>query len=215
MTPASNGSRTKKLIAEGIRKNRRKIWEWHLEHTRQAPPPLYCSIDLRDSGHKIVPVDSNLYPAGFNNICPEDQRNSPHVMRAQLEAIANRLKLEPFKKVLILPESHTSNLFYIENLYYLSQIIHNAGFEVRIGWYGAIPAGNDDKPAVHLTSQRVALPGEAQPRLRELELIVPAMLVVTALRMSPRCDRRLLWGAVILVHAAAARMCHTLDVVSP
>ena len=70
-------SRTKKLLAEGVRKNRRKIWEWHLEHARVAPPPLYCSIDLRDSGTKIAPVDSNLYPAGFNNICPEDQRNAP------------------------------------------------------------------------------------------------------------------------------------------
>lgn len=83
------------------------------------------------------------------------------------------------------------------------------------GWHACYTLALLAVFAVHLTSQRVAFPGEAQPRLRELELIVPAMLVVTALRMSPRCDRRLLWGAVILVHAAAVRMCHTLDVVSP
>ena len=141
MIPSPSPSQTKKLIAEGIRKNRRKIWEWHLHHTRVAPPPLYCSIDLRDSGKKIAPVDSNLYPAGFNNICPEDQRSAPPILRAQLEAIAARLGLENPTRILILPESHTSNLFYIENLYYLSQIVQNAGFEVRIGWYDPLPEG--------------------------------------------------------------------------
>jgi glutamate--cysteine ligase len=144
-------TRTKKLIAEGIRANRREIWEWHCEQTRRAPPPLYCSIDLRDSGHKIVPVDSNLYPAGFNNICPEDQRNAPPIFRAQLEAIAARRKLEPVQKILILPESHTANLFYIENLYYLSKLIADSGFEVKIGWYPELAAGAS--APVQLTSE--------------------------------------------------------------
>lgn len=144
MTPARSNSQMKKQLAEGIRKNRRKIWDWHLEHTRLAPPPLYCSIDLRDSGHKIVPVDSNLYPAGFNNICPEDQRTAPPVFRAQIEAIVGRLGLETPTRILLLPESHTSNVYYIENLYYLSQIIKKAGFELRLGWYGPVPEGTPE-----------------------------------------------------------------------
>jgi glutamate--cysteine ligase len=148
--PPSIANRTKKLIAEGVRKNRRKLWEWHLEHARQAPPPLYCSIDLRDSGHKIAPVDSNLYPAGFNNICPEDQRNAPPILRAQLEATASRLGLEAVSRVLVLPESHTTNLYYIENLYYLTQIIREAGFECRLGWYNELPEGS--APPVRLKS---------------------------------------------------------------
>jgi glutamate--cysteine ligase len=151
MTPSAKHSTTKKLLAEGIRKSRRKIWEWHLEHTRQAPPPLYCSIDLRDSGHKIVPVDSNLYPAGFNNICPEDQRNAPPILRAQLEAIAARHGREAPAKVLVLPESHTSNVFYIENLYYLLQLIQNAGFEARLGWYDPLPESANGQ--IRLTSE--------------------------------------------------------------
>src|SRR6476659_7646222 len=122
-------SKTVKLLAERIQKNRRALWDWHLAYARKAPPPFYCSIDLRDSGHKIVPVDSNLYPAGFNNICPEDRRAAPPIFRAQVEAIANQRGKSTPTRILILPEAHTKNSYYIENLYYLNEIIQNAGFE--------------------------------------------------------------------------------------
>jgi glutamate--cysteine ligase len=134
-------SKTKKLLATRIQKNRRALWDWHLAHARQAPPPFYCSIDLRDSGHKIVPVDSNLYPAGFNNICPEDLRAAPPVIRAQIDSTLSRLGYSDAKRVLIIPESHTSNTYYIENLYYLVQVITNAGYDVKVGWYGPVPEG--------------------------------------------------------------------------
>jgi glutamate--cysteine ligase len=146
-------SLTKKILAEGIRKNRKALSEWQLQHARLAPPPFYCSIDLRDSGHKIVPVDSNLFPAGFNNICPEDLRTAPQILRAQLEAIATRLGQERFGKILIIPESHTSNVYYIENLYYLSQLLRDGGFEVQLGWHGALPEGAPGNEPVRLTSE--------------------------------------------------------------
>ena len=31
-------------------------------------PPFYCSVDVRNSGFKLAPVDTNLYPGGFNNL---------------------------------------------------------------------------------------------------------------------------------------------------
>ena len=125
----------KLLLADRIQKNQKQIWDWHMSYARIAPPPIYCSIDLRDSGHKIVPVDSNLFPAGFNNICPDDVRAAPPILRAQLEAAALRQKREPPKRILIIPESHTTNLHYLENLHYLKTMISEAGFEVAIGWY--------------------------------------------------------------------------------
>src|SRR4051794_36271881 len=106
-------SKTTRLLAERIHKNRRALWAWQMKHAAEAPPPFYCSIDLRDSGHKIVPVDNNLYPAGFNNICPEDLRTAPNVFRAQVDANLNRLGIESPQKILILPESHTQNTYYI------------------------------------------------------------------------------------------------------
>lgn len=153
MSPSSPGSlKTKKLLAEGIRKNRKKLSEWHMEHMRRTPPPLYCSIDLRDSGDKIVPVDSNLYAAGFNNICPQDQRTAPPIFRAQIEAISGRLGMPTPTRILILPESHTANTHYFENLHYLSEIVRNAGFELRIGWYGALPESAAAEGLIHLRS---------------------------------------------------------------
>ncbi len=143
-------SKTMKLLAIGIQKYRRELWDWHLIHAKKSPPPFYCSIDLRDSGHKIVPVDSNLYPAGFNNICPEDLRAAPHIFRAQVEAISNQRGRPTANKILILPESHTKNAYYIENLYYLNQVIKNAGFETQIGWFGPTPEEGTD--SVLLTS---------------------------------------------------------------
>lgn len=125
----------KLLLAERIQKNRKRIWEWHMSYAQVAPPPFYCSVDIRDSGHKIVPVDSNLYPAGFNNICPDDLMAAPSIFRAELEARAAHRSLPAPKKVLLIPESHTSNLYYLENLHYLKTIVADAGFDVRVGWY--------------------------------------------------------------------------------
>ncbi len=125
----------KLLLAERIQKNRRAIWDWHMGYARISPPPVYSSVELRASGPKIVPVDSNLYPAGFNNICPADQQASGPVFRAELEAAMAHRGLPAPKKILIIPENHTTNLHYLENLYYLKTIVADAGFEVRLGWY--------------------------------------------------------------------------------
>jgi len=133
------GEKLKKGLAEKIFAKRREISEWALAKARIAPPPFYCSVDLRDSGHKIVPVDSNLYPAGFNNICPEDLRTAPAVVRTQIEALMAHIGHSLPSRILVLPESHTSNTYYLENLTYLRQILVDGGFEVRIGWQGPMP----------------------------------------------------------------------------
>lgn len=124
-------SKTLKLLAERIVKNHNALDDFYFKYRSQTTLPFYCSVDLRDSGYKIVPVDSNLYPAGFNNICPEDRRTAPPVFKEHID----NLGLKSVKKILILPESHTQNAYYIENLYYLEQIIQSAGFETKMGWY--------------------------------------------------------------------------------
>ena len=40
--------------------------EW-MEHT----PPFYSSVDVRNAGFKLAPVDTNLFPDGWNNLTPE------------------------------------------------------------------------------------------------------------------------------------------------
>ncbi len=86
--------------------------------------PLYNSVDIRESDNKIAPVDNNIYPAGFNNLCLLD-----------LEAVGNYLekfiyKYAPqAKSIGILIESHTKNKFYLDNIAYLQKAVKDAGFE--------------------------------------------------------------------------------------
>ena len=40
--------------------------EW-MEHT----PSFYTSVDVRNAGFKLAPVDTNLYPGAWNHLTPE------------------------------------------------------------------------------------------------------------------------------------------------
>ena len=80
--------------------------EWQ-EHT----PPFYCSVDLRNAGFKLAPVDTNLFPGGFNNLAPE---MLPLAVQAAMAAIE---KICPdAKNLLLIPERHTRNMFYLQNV---------------------------------------------------------------------------------------------------
>jgi glutamate--cysteine ligase len=103
---------------------------WFLEQCSRAPAPPYTSIDLRDSGFKVSPVDSNIFPAGFNNICVDDWGLAAQTFDRVLTQ-ANRGRRP--EKLLILPENHSTNLFYFENLWALKEILTIARFEVVIG----------------------------------------------------------------------------------
>ena len=132
----SPSQRTKRLLVEKISAKRAEVEAWYRAQAALAPPPIYSSVDLRDFGHKVVPVDSNLYPAGFNNICPEDLRTAPPIFRNEIDEQLSRAGHTAAKKILVLPESHTTNTYYTENLYYLLEILQESGLEVRLGWFG-------------------------------------------------------------------------------
>jgi glutamate--cysteine ligase len=125
----------KEQFAAKIFSERTRIREWFEKKFAEFPPPFYCSIDLRDSGGKIAPVDCNLYPAGFNNICEFDLEASPPLFRKQIEKMAKAHLVKEPEKILIIPESHTENKFYLENLYYLKSILGEAGYETAFGRY--------------------------------------------------------------------------------
>ncbi len=138
MSPVSIGTRTKSMLAERIQRKEAEIGAWYRAIAEKSPPPFYCSIDLRDSGAKIAPVDSNLFPAGFNNVCPEDQRTAPEVIRQWFADRQPRAR-----KLLVIPEAHTTNGYYLENLHFLRELLVNAGLEVELGWWGDTPGGAD------------------------------------------------------------------------
>ena len=97
--------------------------EWQ-EHT----PPFYSSVDLRNSGFKVAPVDTNLYPGGFNNLSKE---MLPLAVQAAQSAIEKYCA--DAKNLLLIPENHTRNLFYLQNVARLQTILKQTGLHVRLG----------------------------------------------------------------------------------
>ena len=97
--------------------------EW-MEHT----PPFYTSVDIRNAGFKLAPVDTNLYPGGWNNLTPQMLPLAVQSAMAAIEKICPEAK-----NLLVIPENHTRNTFYLSNLAQLQRIFHMAGLNVRIG----------------------------------------------------------------------------------
>ena len=97
--------------------------EW-MEHT----PPFYTSVDVRNSGFKLAPVDTNLFPTGWNNLTPEMLPLAVQAAMAAIEKICPEAR-----NLLVVPENHTHNTFYLSNLLQLKRIFHQAGLNVRFG----------------------------------------------------------------------------------
>ena len=97
--------------------------EW-MEHT----PPIYTSVDIRNAGFKLAPVDTNLFPGGWNNLSTEMLPLAVQAAQAAIEKICPEAK-----NLLIIPENHTRNTFYLSNVVQLQRIFHMAGLNVRIG----------------------------------------------------------------------------------
>ncbi|MGD8925323.1 MAG: glutamate--cysteine ligase [Thioalkalispiraceae bacterium] len=105
-----------------------EIETWLRSQWLETPAPFYASVDLRNAGFKLAPVDTNLFPAGFNNLNPAFMPLCIQAMQSAIERIC-----PDAAKIILVPESHTRNLFYLENIATLQNIISQAGFEVRIG----------------------------------------------------------------------------------
>jgi len=87
------------------------INSWFTEKIGSEDYPFYCSFDIRESNHKLAPVDANMFPAGFNNICQADR----DVMGGLLEKCIQFKKLK-LNKIAILCEEHTNNPYYWDNV---------------------------------------------------------------------------------------------------
>jgi len=108
--------------------NSTAIERWLRSQWQEHTPPFYTSCDLRNSGFKLAPVDTNLFPGGFNNLNPVFL---PLCVQAAMSAIE---KICPeAKSILLIPENHTRNQFYLQNVAKLAAILRLTGLNVRIG----------------------------------------------------------------------------------
>ena len=90
--------------------NQTKIEAWFQQQWLQTPPVISSSVDLRNSGFKLAPVDTNLFPAGFNNL---NSKFFPQSIQAAKHLVSD---LHPrCKNILLIAESHTRNQFYFES----------------------------------------------------------------------------------------------------
>ncbi len=115
-------------LEEKLLANQSEIETWLRRQWLITTPPFYASVDLRNAGYKLAPVDTNLFPAGFNNLNPAFDPLCRWALQAAIQRVCPTAA-----GILLIPEKHTRNLFYLENLARLAEMISNAGFEVRIG----------------------------------------------------------------------------------
>lgn len=85
-------------------------------------------MDLRNAGFKLAPVDTNLFPGGFNNLGPAFLPLAVQAATAAIERICPQAK-----NLLLVPENHTRNKWYLENVATLAAILRQTGLDVRIG----------------------------------------------------------------------------------
>ena len=105
-----------------------RIEHWLRTQWLTHETPFYASVDLRNAGFKLAPVDTNLFPGGFNNLNPDFLPLCVQAAMAAVEKICPEAQ-----RLLLIPENHTRNSFYLQNVAALLNILRQAGLDVRVG----------------------------------------------------------------------------------
>lgn len=116
------------LIEKAISENKPEIESWFRDQWQHTQAPFYASVDLRNAGIKLAPVDTNLFPAGFNNLHSSFDSLCIHAIQSALEKTAPHAK-----NILLIPENHTRNNFYFSNINKLQNLLIDAGYSVKLG----------------------------------------------------------------------------------
>ncbi len=124
---ANNFSQT--ICVPCIQRQQQQVHEW-LQGYEKDCTPIYSSVDIRDAGFKIAVVDTNLFPAGFNNLCEHGIEDSISFIKTAINK-----RVPNTKNVLIVAEEHTRNTWYLENIRILQEIIQKAGFQATIATF--------------------------------------------------------------------------------
>jgi len=123
-------------ILSSLTKNKQsQITEWFKTITANKPTVIYSSVDIRNSGYKVAPVDTNLFPAGFNNLSDSQKEQATEQFKRFLDS---------HQTIALIPENHDRNFYYWQNLLTLKQIIEDAGKQVTITTYDDSFAGTKE-----------------------------------------------------------------------
>jgi glutamate--cysteine ligase len=111
-----------------VLEKRPEIERWFRTQWLEHDVNFYASVDLRNSGFKLAPVDTNLFPGGFNNLNLEFLPLCVHAAMSAVQRIC-----PDTRGFLLVPENHTRNTRYLQNVAVLRRILEGAGLVVRIG----------------------------------------------------------------------------------
>ncbi len=104
-----------------------KIETWFRKQWGDYQVPFSTSVDIRNAGYKMSVIDTNLFPAGFNNL---------HAAQIPLAHLAVQhywqRHMPKCEKIVLIPENHSRNTYYFRSLLVLSTILTKAGFDVRV-----------------------------------------------------------------------------------
>ena len=112
----------KDILHQKITAHYDSVKNWFAEKSQGFVFPFYSSFDLRDSSVKVSPVDANLFPAGFNNICEVDRERAVELCKNYLKA-----RFPSIQHIILLAEEHTHNPFYWDNVYSLKTLLEQSG----------------------------------------------------------------------------------------
>jgi len=118
-------------IAENFASKDALIRQFFKEESAGLIPPLYLSCDIRNSGKKLGVIDTNLFPAGFNNLCNAYSRRTVLAFRDYF-----RTFLPNARTVFLLIEEHTRNRYYLDNVHRLISFLTALELETRIVFPG-------------------------------------------------------------------------------
>jgi len=118
-------------IAKKIHQNKSAIDDFFIQKFKANPAFFYNSIDLRHSSYKISAIDTNCYPAGFNNLSDSGKNTAENLVK---KFLSNNF-LSSLKNIFIIPENHTRNMRYLENLAIIVEILQRQNCQVFIATY--------------------------------------------------------------------------------
>lgn len=125
------------FIHQKILTHKTKAEHWFQQKAQGRPMPFYAGFDIRDSGFKSACVDANVFPAGFNNICEEDQKRAEELIKNYLNT-----QHPQARQVLLLAEEHSRNLYYWDNIFIIKSLIECSSRKVTV----CVPGQNMPAP---------------------------------------------------------------------
>jgi len=125
-----SANQIRETIHDQIVKNCSDVFDWFDSSAKGLTLPIYSSFDVRDSGVIVAPVDANIFPAGFNNICPTDKENAP----ALFENYLAKHYPNSGRRIGLIAEEHTSNAYYWQNVATIKELLEASGCTVEVCW---------------------------------------------------------------------------------